>query len=118
MQTKNLIDLNGYIPSQQLETAWTLPAAWYTHPASLPLEKERIFYRTWQWVGAASLVQRPGDLFTYDLYGEPLVVTRGQDGALCAFYNVCLHRAGPILRACTTGRRNNCAFPASRRRIF
>ncbi len=62
----------------------------------LALEKEHIFYRTWQWVGSTHLVQRPGDFFTYDLYGEPLVITRGQDGLLRGFFNVCLHRAGCV----------------------
>lgn len=84
--------LSDYTPTDRLDEAWTLPARWYTDPALLALEKERIFYRTWQWVGSTALVQRPGDFFTYDLYGEPLVITRGQDGALRGFHNVCLHR--------------------------
>jgi choline monooxygenase len=88
--------LSDYTPTDRLDEAWTLPARWYTDPALLALEKERIFYRTWQWVGSTALVQRPGDFFTYDLYGEPLVITRGQDGALRGFHNVCLHRAGPV----------------------
>ena len=83
-------------PDADLSRAWTLPASWYIDASVLPQEKEKIFYRTWQWVGAASLVKRAGDYFTCDLYGEPLVISRGQDGILRAFYNVCLHRAGPV----------------------
>lgn len=89
-------DLTDFAPEPVLARAHTLPSAWYTDPAILPLEKERIFFRTWQWVGSASLVQRPGDFFTYDLFGEPLVITRGQDGVLRGFFNVCLHRAGCV----------------------
>ncbi len=88
--------LADYTPTDRLDEAWTLPARWYLDPAILAMEKERIFHRTWQWVGSTVLVQRPGDFFTYDLYGEPLVITRGQDGVLRGFHNVCLHRAGPV----------------------
>ncbi len=35
-------------------------------------------------------------MFTADLLGEPLVITRNQTGELQAFFNVCLHRAGPV----------------------
>lgn len=85
-----------FTPESDLARAWTLPARWYTDPDLLPLEKEQIFFRTWQWVGSRSLVQRVGDFFTYDLHGEPLVITRAQDGTLRGYFNVCLHRAGPV----------------------
>ena len=89
-------DLNDYVSTPDLTRAATLPSRWYTYPEFLQLEKERIFWKTWQWVGSASLVKRPGDLFTADLLGEPLVITRNQTGELQAFFNVCLHRAGPV----------------------
>ena len=89
-------EFTAMMPDADLARAWTLPAVCYTDPARLVQEKEKIFYRTWQWVGAAGLVKRSGDYFTYDLYGEPLVIVRGQDGVLRGFSNVCLHRAGPV----------------------
>jgi len=92
----NINVFEDYRIQPDLADAWTLPARWYTDPAILPLEKEKIFFRTWQWVGSTSLVQRPGDFFTYDLYGEPIVVTRSQEGRLRAWFNVCPHRAGPV----------------------
>jgi hypothetical protein len=38
----------------QLECTETLAACFYTDPAMLVLERERIFRRTWQWVGMLS----------------------------------------------------------------
>ena len=38
----------------QLECAETLASRYYTDPAMLSLEKERIFCRTWQLVGTLS----------------------------------------------------------------
>ena len=89
MTTLDLNDyLNDYVSTPDLTRAATLPSRWYTDPAFLQLEKERIFWMTWQWVGSASLVKRPGDFFTADLLGEPLVITRNQTGELQAFFNV------------------------------
>lgn len=90
------LDLSDFTPADDLAQAETMPARWYTDPAFLDVEKERIFWRTWQPVGRAASVLRPGDFFTCEVVGEPLVVTHGQDGQLRAFYNVCLHRAGPV----------------------
>jgi choline monooxygenase len=89
-------DLTDYNPAGTLATAETMPSRWYTDPAFLELEKRKIFWKTWQPVGRADMVARPGDYFTCEVVGEPLVVTRGVDGALKAFFNVCVHRAGPV----------------------
>lgn len=89
-------DLSDYNPSSDLATAETMPSRWYVDPAILQLEKEKIFWQTWQPVGRADMVARPGDYFTCDVVGERLVITRGVDGRLRGFYNVCAHRAGPV----------------------
>ncbi|MBW4437365.1 MAG: Rieske 2Fe-2S domain-containing protein [Pleurocapsa minor GSE-CHR-MK-17-07R] len=89
-------DLSDYHPSGTLATAETMPSRWYTDAAFLELEKEKVFWKTWQPVGRADMVARPGDYFTCDVVGEPLVITRGTDGKLKAFFNVCAHRAGPV----------------------
>lgn len=90
------VDLSDYTPASDLAEASTMPARWYTDPRILELEKERIFHKTWQPVGRVDQVRRPGDFFTCDVVGQPLVVTRGLDHQLRAFYNVCPHRAGPV----------------------
>ena len=79
----------------QIARAWTLPAPLYTDAGVFAAEKEKIFSRTWQVAGHAAQVANPGDYFTTELIGEPLVFVRGLDGKLRGFYNVCRHRAGP-----------------------
>ncbi len=95
-QPAKTLDLSDFTPTGDLSRASTLPARWYTEPQFLELEKEKIFWKTWQLVGRVDMAARPGDFFTYDLYGEPLLVARGVDQQLRAFYNVCPHRAGPV----------------------
>jgi len=96
MAIPHAVDLSDFSPSGDLAHAETLPARWYTDPAMLELEKEKLFYKTWQPVGRLDHVVRPGDFFTCEVVGQPLVVTRGTDHQLRAFYNVCMHRAGNV----------------------
>jgi choline monooxygenase len=88
--------LDDFNPTTDLAQAETLPARWYIEPEFLELEKKKIFWKSWQLVGRVDMAQRPGDYFVHDLLGEPLLITRGLDHKLRAFYNVCCHRAGPV----------------------
>jgi choline monooxygenase len=90
------LDLTDYKPPDDLATAETMPARWYTDPAFLEWEKEKIFSKTWQPVGKLDDLLRVGDFFTGEVAGEPLIITRGLDEQLRAFYNVCPHRAGVV----------------------
>jgi choline monooxygenase len=74
-----------------LDNGLSLPAYWYTDQAILDLERERIFLRTWQYVGRTAQVAEVGDYFTATILDLPLVVVRGENG-LRAFVNVCRHR--------------------------
>jgi len=42
-------------------------------------------------------VRDDGKFFTTELAGEPLIVVRGEDGQLRAFYNVCRHHAAAVV---------------------
>jgi choline monooxygenase len=97
------MDLSDYKPENDLALATTLPARWYVHPAFLELEKEKIFWRTWQPVGFTGQVSRPGDFFACDLVGEPLVIIRDANGSLHTLSNVCRHRGSTI-----AANRGNC----------
>ena len=83
-------------PSVPLARAATLAAAYYLDPAYLELEKERVFGRTWQLVSRTDELQRVGDFVPVNVLDEPIVITRGLEGELRAFYNVCRHRAGQV----------------------
>ena len=74
----------------------TIPFDWYSDPAVLRLERERIFRRTWQYAGRADQVAEPGAFFTCDLGGVPIVVVRDKEGDLRAFLNVCRHRGSLV----------------------
>ncbi|MGB6496685.1 MAG: aromatic ring-hydroxylating dioxygenase subunit alpha [Candidatus Acidiferrum sp.] len=89
--------VNLYNPNDRLENAWTIPAAWYFDPRIAELERASVFSATWQVVGRVDQVRSNGQFFTADLAGEPLVVVRGEDSQLRAFYNVCRHHAAAVV---------------------
>ena len=93
-----------------ISQAWTLPSHLYTDPAVLASEKEKILARTWQVIGHHDQVAKPGDYFTADLIGEPLLMVRGNDGVLRGFYNVCRHRAGPPAEGCGSRKLFRCGY--------
>jgi phenylpropionate dioxygenase-like ring-hydroxylating dioxygenase large terminal subunit len=89
--------LNLYNPAAPLEKAWTIPAPWYHDRRIAELESASVFSSTWQVVGRADQVREKGQFFTAELAGEPLVIARGDDGQLRAFYNVCRHHAAAVV---------------------
>ena len=78
--------------------AHTLPREYYTSPELLAEERERIHARSWNCVGRASAVARPGDYVLREVAGESLIVVRGRDGVLRAFFNICRHRGTRLCR--------------------
>jgi nitrite reductase/ring-hydroxylating ferredoxin subunit len=77
-------------------TQRTLPWSWYSDPALLRLEQERIFRAGWQYAGPAEHVAAPGDFFACAIGDVPVVVTRDREGELHALLNVCRHRGSLV----------------------
>ena len=61
------------------------------------LEANTVFSNTWQLVGRAEQVEKPGQFVTATIAAEPIVVVRGNDGVLRAFFNVCRHHAAAVV---------------------
>jgi choline monooxygenase len=93
-----------------IERAWSLPASFYIDPSASALEHDKIFAKTWQVVGHGHQVANPGDYFTAELHGEPLLLVRGAGGELRGFYNVCRHRAGPPAEGCGSRKLFRCGY--------
>src|ERR1700758_563356 len=89
--------LSLYNPRDPLEEAWTIPSPWYFDQRIADLELEGVFAGGWQVAGRADQVRQPGQFFTAELAGEPIIVARGDDGVLRAFYNVCRHHAAAVV---------------------
>jgi choline monooxygenase len=103
--------LAAFDPALPLERARTIPAAWYFDPDLYEAERRHVFGDTWQVVGRADQVAAPGSYLTAVVAGEPLLVVRDADGTLRGFFNVCRHRAAPLLsEPCGTATKLRCPY--------
>jgi choline monooxygenase len=84
------------LASRPLARAETIPSAWYTDPRFHAIDSELVFARTWQNVGHADQVATEGQHLVATVADDPVIVVRGRDGVLRAFFNVCRHRGGPL----------------------
>ena len=110
--TQPLADLLAlYDQTAPLSEAFTPPAAWYTDERVRRLEHDRVFANNWIAVGRSDQVAAPGQFFTSDLDGEPIIVVRGLDQQLRAFFNVCRHHAAAVATAaCGVAQHLRCPY--------
>jgi choline monooxygenase len=90
----------------------TNPWSWYSDREVWEREQERVFRPSWQYVGHAGMVERPGDFFTSRAGRIPVVVTRAEDGPTRAFVNVCRHRGSTIAEGAGNRRTLQCPYHA------
>jgi Rieske 2Fe-2S family protein len=94
--------------------ARTLPARYYVDPGHFLEERERFFAGMWTCVGREDDVPNPGDAVLREVAGESLIIVRGDDREIRAFYNVCRHRGTRLLtepESCV-GKRIQCPYHA------
>jgi len=75
-----------------------LPAARYTDEAFYQLEQEHLWSKTWVLAGFANEIAKPGDFKAMEINDRPIVLVRGKDREIRAFYNVCQHRGSTICK--------------------
>ena len=74
----------------------TLPGAAYHSDETWALDREQVFYRNWVYVGRAERIARPGAWMRVEVADESILLVRGKDDRIRAFYNVCRHRGSRI----------------------
>ncbi|MFM1653328.1 aromatic ring-hydroxylating oxygenase subunit alpha [Brevibacillus sp. B_LB10_24] len=82
---------------EDVERSYTLPSYFYFDPAVLEAERKEIFEKSWICVGHEEKVREPGDYFTVSLFDQNIVIIRGKDQVVRAFYNVCPHRGHELV---------------------
>ena len=69
----------------------------YTDPSIFALEMERIFSRSWIYVGHESQVRKPGDYHASRIGARPVLLTRHSDGRVHVLHNQCAHRGAQVV---------------------
>lgn len=88
-----------------------VPAAEYLSHERFLHEQAEVFAKVPQIVAHESELAEAGACMTVDVAGVPLLLTRGQDGALHAFRNACRHRGTRLLSEDSPCRRKALVCP-------
>jgi choline monooxygenase len=101
-----------------IAVASTLDKAFYLDPAAWVLARERLFARSWQWVGSLADASAPASLAPRELLpgllDEPLLLARDRAGALRCLSNVCTHRGNLLVQAPCRAEQIRCGYHSRR----
>jgi len=86
----------------------------YIDPEVFQLEMERLWARSWVYVGHASQVPSEGDYLTLDVAAKPLIMLRQADGSIGVLINRCAHKGSKLLGdpAGNAGKTLRCPYHA------
>ena len=70
----------------------------FTESEYLQLESTRIFEKCWIYAGHESEIPDAGDFRSRRVAGRPLILVRGDDGAIRVLLNTCTHRGSLVCR--------------------
>lgn len=74
----------------------SLPSSWYTDAAFVDKEIQKIFRKTWQYIGPKQQLQNIGDFITGTVGAIPVVIVHNENG-IEGFINVCRHRRHEVV---------------------
>ena len=75
-----------------------IPGGRYTDPEFLALEKEGLWKKSWLYACHRDELPDPGSYMLWKKTGSPILIVRGKDSEIRAFYNTCRHRGGPLVK--------------------
>ena len=75
-----------------------IPGGRYWAPEFFTLEREALFKRGWLYAGHTDQLPTVGSFFVWRRTGTPILIIRGEDDRIRAFYNTCRHRGAPLVR--------------------
>jgi len=113
MTTQILTDAELASIRREYRGASLLPARCYQEPGVLEWERTNIVRRDWVLVAREEDVAEPTAFKLVDIDGESIILVRGRDEVLRAFYNVCRHRGTAVEeRDCGKAVRFQCPYHA------
>jgi len=81
--------------------AETLPASFYKDPELFEIIKNKIFLRTWHWIGDENLIKEKNSLHPFILLegylDEPLLLSKSINNQIKCLSNVCTHRGNLLV---------------------
>lgn len=84
----------------------------YTDPSRFEAERRELFGKLPLLACLSRDIATPGEMFTFDVAGPAILITRGQDGKAHAFLNMCTHRGARLVADCQKRKLMVCPFHA------
>jgi phenylpropionate dioxygenase-like ring-hydroxylating dioxygenase large terminal subunit len=75
-----------------------IPAGRYTDPEFLALEREHLWRTSWLYACHIDELPERGSYLLWKKTGTPILLVRGKDDTIRAFYNTCRHRGAPLVK--------------------
>ena len=108
---ENLFDPRHYEGTRRdVRDAITLPPWCYASETFYRREFDRIFMKTWNFVGHAGRIPNPGDFSCIEYAGIGVVLVRDRDGIPRAYANTCRHRGMTLLEGTGNCRAIKCGY--------
>ena len=108
----------SYSVDPDITQACTIDSDFYHDAATYALARERIFARTWQWLGDLDDVTAQASLSPRQLLpgllDEPLLLTRDKQNQLRCLSNVCTHRGNLLVRQPCAAEQIRCGYHSRR----
>ncbi len=87
-----------------------IAASVYADPLRLEAERRELFLKLPLVAGLSADLANPGDIKVFDGAGPSIIVTRGGDGEVAAFRNMCPHRGSRLVDRSGNSPRITCPF--------
>ena len=108
----------SYEIDADITRASTMPGRFYGDPVAFGVMRERVFARSWQFLGDLSDVAKPCSLSPRDLLpgllDEPLLLARDEKGGLRCLSNVCTHRGNLLVKSPCVAKDIRCGYHSRR----
>ena len=101
-----------------ISKAETLPASFYRDPQLFEALKEKVFLRSWQWIGDVNQVKEPEDIHPFILLDqyltEPMLLTHTTRNEIKCLTNVCTHRGNLVAQEAGKAKKLACMYHGRR----
>jgi choline monooxygenase len=107
-----------YAVDGDIASAHTLPGSFYSDLDAFERSRDKVFARSWQWLGdladvSANQTLSPRDVLP-GLLDEPLLLSRDGEGTLRCLSNVCTHRGNILVKARCAAKEIRCGYHSRR----
>jgi len=104
--------------NKDISKAETLPASFYRDQEVFDTIKNKIFYKSWHWLGHSDLIKNPHQIHPFVLMDnymtEPLVLTKDENENIHCLSNVCTHRGNLVVNSSGKAKKLICGYHGRR----